>query len=171
MLPAAVAAQRAELHELFGEQRSATRVSPMQLVPAERAHLIERIAGMVETWSLAHPVLLALDDLHWADPATLATLGRLHRLTSSQSLVLVATYRPVPHNPELRDLVAATARGGGELCVLGPLDVAAVRRPRDRHRRPRSPVRRCSTPRRGRVATRSSSSSSFAPSTTMGGSW
>ena len=83
---AAVAAQRlAELHELFDEQRSATRVSPMQLVPAERAHLIERIAGMVETWSLANPVLLALDDLHWADPATLATLGRLHRLTSSQS--------------------------------------------------------------------------------------
>ena len=127
VLPAAVAAQHAELHELFDEQRSATRVSPMQLVPAERAHLIERIAGMVETWSLANPVLLALDDLHWADPATLATLGRLHRLTSSQSLVLVAAYRPVPHNPELRDLVAATARGGGDLCVLGPLDVAAVR--------------------------------------------
>ena len=40
------------------------------------------------------PLLLALDDLHWADPDSLALLAFLARRASSVPLGLVATLRP-----------------------------------------------------------------------------
>ena len=132
MLPAsAAAALRDEFDHDFtglgGERRATARVPPLRLVPAERAHTIERIASIFETWSLNHPVPLALDDLHWADSATLATLARLHRLVSSQRLTLMAAFRPVPHNPDLRDLISGCVGKGAERFALGPLDTDAVR--------------------------------------------
>ena len=132
VLPASAAAAfrdefEQELTTFTDGRRQSARVSPLRLVPAERAHTIERIAAMVETWSLDHPVLLALDDLHWADSATLATLGRLHRLVASQRLTLIAAFRPIPHNADLRDLVAGCVGKGAELFALGPLAPDAVR--------------------------------------------
>ncbi len=108
------------------DRRTTPRVSPLELVPSERTHVIERIAGAIESWSVANPMLLMLDDVHWADPATLATLSRLRRLTSTQPFTMVATFRSAPHNPELRALVAATAHEGGDVRLLGSLDAAAV---------------------------------------------
>ena len=40
------------------------------------------------------PVLMAWEDLHWADPTTLETLGMLIEQAPTASLLVVATYRP-----------------------------------------------------------------------------
>jgi len=40
------------------------------------------------------PVLMAWEDLHWADPTTLETLGMLIEQTPTAALLVVATYRP-----------------------------------------------------------------------------
>ena len=46
---------------------------------AARARLHDRLAGALERAAAGGPLLLALDDLHWADPDTLSFLRRLAR--------------------------------------------------------------------------------------------
>jgi transcriptional regulator with XRE-family HTH domain len=63
----------------------------------ERLRLYEAVTSFVRAISGAHPVLVFLDDLHWADPDSLRLLRHLARtLNGAQALVLGA-YR----DPEL----------------------------------------------------------------------
>jgi DNA-binding CsgD family transcriptional regulator/tetratricopeptide (TPR) repeat protein len=64
----------------------------------------------------AGPLVLVLEDLHWADAASLALLGALCREIGSTSLTLIGTSRPVPQ-PDLPE---------AEVLELGPWDVRAV---------------------------------------------
>jgi class 3 adenylate cyclase/tetratricopeptide (TPR) repeat protein len=50
-------------------------------------------AWLIETAEHA-PVLMAWEDLHWADPTTLETLGMLIEQAPTAALLVVATYRP-----------------------------------------------------------------------------
>ena len=51
------------------------------------------IAWLIETAERA-PVLMAWEDLHWADPTTLETLGMLIEQAPTAAMLVVATYRP-----------------------------------------------------------------------------
>src|ERR1700730_16339987 len=51
------------------------------------------VAWLIETAERA-PVLMAWEDLHWADPTTLETLGMLIEQVPTAALLVVATYRP-----------------------------------------------------------------------------
>src|SRR5215472_3027427 len=51
------------------------------------------VAWLIETAERT-PVLMAWEDLHWADPTTLETLGMLIEQTPTAALLVVATYRP-----------------------------------------------------------------------------
>ncbi len=51
------------------------------------------VAWLIETAERA-PVLMAWEDLHWADPTTLETLGMLIEQAPTAALLVVATYRP-----------------------------------------------------------------------------
>jgi DNA-binding CsgD family transcriptional regulator len=53
------------------------------------------------------PVLLVVDDLQWADPATVMTLGQLFRLARRLPLLVAGLARPAPR----RDDLAALRRG------------------------------------------------------------
>lgn len=44
-----------------------------------RLQVIEGITDLLEGWALDRPVLLAVDDLHWAADATVQVLDRLVR--------------------------------------------------------------------------------------------
>ena len=51
------------------------------------------IAWLIETAERT-PVLMAWEDLHWADPTTLETLGMLIEQAPTAAMLVVATYRP-----------------------------------------------------------------------------
>jgi class 3 adenylate cyclase/tetratricopeptide (TPR) repeat protein len=51
------------------------------------------VAWLIET-AEGTPVLMAWEDLHWADPTTLETLGMLIEQTPTAAVLVVATYRP-----------------------------------------------------------------------------
>jgi class 3 adenylate cyclase/tetratricopeptide (TPR) repeat protein len=51
------------------------------------------VAWLIETAERA-PVLMAWEDLHWADPTTLETLGMLIEQAPTAPVLVVATYRP-----------------------------------------------------------------------------
>ncbi|HZY64551.1 MAG TPA: AAA family ATPase [Rubrobacteraceae bacterium] len=75
------------------------------------------------------PGILFLDDLQWADDASLDLLAYLTRRRRSQSLLVLATWREeeVPDDHRLRDLVEETRRAGTAVVLpLGRLKRAAV---------------------------------------------
>jgi predicted ATPase len=51
------------------------------------------VAWLIET-SERTPVLMAWEDLHWADPTTLETLGMLIEQAPTAAMLVIATYRP-----------------------------------------------------------------------------
>ena len=94
------------------------------LPPQERAAVAwQGLRG----WALQrrrHPVLLALDDLHWADRDSLMLLGLLARQRGPARLSLVGALRPWPG--EAASLAEALAMDGqGEVVRLVPLSTAA----------------------------------------------
>jgi predicted ATPase len=52
------------------------------------------ICEAVEVLALREPLLLVLEDLHWADASTLDLISALARRRGSQRLMIVASYRP-----------------------------------------------------------------------------
>lgn len=74
----------------------------------------------------ASPLLLALDDLQWADRATMATLWALARRSSDMGLLLVLVFRPTPTPPGLQRLLDGCDRIGALRIRLGPVADAAL---------------------------------------------
>jgi predicted ATPase len=74
-------------------------------LPGDQTNLVqmatERLLTLVGRLCDAAPVLLVVDDVQWADPATVTTLGRLARLAPQRPLLTVATARPVPRRDDL----------------------------------------------------------------------
>ncbi len=60
----------------------------------------------------AAPVILFIDDLHWADVSTLGLLGYLSRHTENEPLLLLATARPAAPGAPLRTLIQGLTREG-----------------------------------------------------------
>ncbi|MEV6606561.1 AAA family ATPase [Kutzneria sp. NPDC051319] len=62
----------------------------LRLDPQARSELFEHVASVLVD---AAPVLLGLDDLHWADPSTVSLLGFLSVRLRATPVVLVCVYR------------------------------------------------------------------------------
>ncbi len=95
---------------------------------ADRTDLVqratERLLVLIDRLSTTTPVLLIVDDLQWADQATVATLARLARSAGGSPLLVVTATRPVPRRSDLgvlRDLVKPRT-----LITLGALPEAHV---------------------------------------------
>lgn len=67
---------------------------PLGAAPGtERYRLFEAVADLFAAMSSAAPVLLVLDDLHWADPPSLLLLRHLLRSNEPMRLLVIGTYR------------------------------------------------------------------------------
>lgn len=96
------------------------------LVPELRFRIVEAIVGQVERLAVDTPVVLAVDDLQWADPASVLALHQVARRLTDLPVMLVAAFRPVPRPDHLERALAAMLGGGAAHVVLAPLDGEAV---------------------------------------------
>ncbi|GGM03537.1 AAA family ATPase [Dactylosporangium sucinum] len=79
-----------------------------------------RLIALVERACSTTPVVLAVDDLQWADPATLTVWRQLAELTGQLPLLLIGALRPAPHAADVDRMMAEPA-SGAEVITLGPL--------------------------------------------------
>ena len=109
--------RRAAIARLLLEQGSAEATAG----PGHQFRVVAATVDLVEAITVDRPLLLVLEDLHWADASSLLVARDLAARLRNLRLVLLATLRPVPRTPELEaflaelDAVAIRER-------LGPLD-------------------------------------------------
>ena len=65
------------------------------------AALAEQLLALVTEQCTARPTILVVDDLQWADPASVTLWGRLARSARQVPLLLVGMMRPVPQRDDL----------------------------------------------------------------------
>ncbi|WP_345519493.1 BTAD domain-containing putative transcriptional regulator [Nocardioides conyzicola] len=90
----------------------------------------ERIVAGIRDAAQAEPLLVVLDDLHWADTSTLRVLRRLVESVDAARLLVLGTWRPHPEpTGALADLAEGLARMHAlriELTGLPATEAAAV---------------------------------------------
>jgi DNA-binding CsgD family transcriptional regulator/tetratricopeptide (TPR) repeat protein len=78
----------------------------------ERFQTHRAVRALLEALGATTRVVLALDDLHWADGASLELVAHLLRRPPRRGVLLVLAFRPAPAQPALVDALAAGARDG-----------------------------------------------------------
>jgi predicted ATPase len=89
--------------------------------------LFEAVCRLLDRLTRQQPVLLVVDDLHWADPASLAMLHYVVRGLSDRRFLVLATCRSGESSSGL-DMLLSSLRRLGLLTQLdiGTLDAAGV---------------------------------------------
>src|SRR5215218_5352518 len=88
------AATRAALAELMPEFAAPAGVrGGAEADAGHQAHVFEALLALIERLGRVQPVVLVLEDLHWADPSTRDFLVFLVRSARTEPLALVVTYR------------------------------------------------------------------------------
>jgi DNA-binding SARP family transcriptional activator/tetratricopeptide (TPR) repeat protein len=97
-----------DLAQCVGDLSAASPGDP----DAERYLLFSAVAGFIARLCSDNPVLLVLEDLHWADKPTLLLLRHLIGATDSSRLLVLGTYRPTDLGAEhpLADVLAVLRR-------------------------------------------------------------
>ncbi len=85
----------------------------------DRIRLFGEILTVLEQFSMTKPLVVVLEDLHWADEAGLELLAFLVANLARGDLFLVGTYRPADSGP-LRKLVAGLRRDQGVRLLTPP---------------------------------------------------
>ena len=101
-------------------------LAPLRTLVDQRLMMIEFIRTALERASSRRPLLISLDDLQWADPATLLTLGTLPIQLFSYPVAWILAQRPLPTSTALQSLAARLAEAGAARLHLGPLDPDAA---------------------------------------------
>jgi DNA-binding CsgD family transcriptional regulator len=89
---------------------------------------IEVLLRLADDLCAAAPTVLVVEDLQWADEASLAVWHDLAVSISQLRLLLIGTCRPTPRR-EVEQVRTAAVRRGGQVIALGPLaepDVIAL---------------------------------------------
>jgi ATP/maltotriose-dependent transcriptional regulator MalT len=115
--------EMSELAGLFPSLRSLADApeQPSEAVERFRAH--KAVVEMIERLAARQPVLLLLDDLHWADPASIEQAGYVLRRPPEAPVMIVGSFRSGQADPALITAVEGAVREGRvEILELGPLD-------------------------------------------------
>ncbi|XYI03586.1 AAA family ATPase [Sorangium sp. So ce1128] len=116
-----------ELVHVLGEPKPLVELGPMEA----KLRFQTTVLRFVRTLATAeHPLLLFIDDLQWADPATLSLLGELLKEPAGQHLLVMGAYRDEEVGPDhpLNALLSAAAAPGAvpSRIALSPLGAEAV---------------------------------------------
>jgi len=91
-----------------------------------RFRVVDAFTDLVEELALSGPVVIGLDDLQWADPSTLLTVGVLARRLAGLPVGVIGCLRPSPRSAELDRLAGALEAVGSQHILLHPLTGEAV---------------------------------------------
>jgi DNA-binding CsgD family transcriptional regulator len=98
--------RRTTIYALSRGQAGADRGGDMPAV------LAEQLLALVTEQCAARPAILVIDDLQWADRASVALWGRLARSARQMPLLLVGLMRPAPKRKDLLALRRAVGDAG-----------------------------------------------------------
>ncbi|GLY54489.1 BTAD domain-containing putative transcriptional regulator [Lentzea sp. NBRC 102530] len=87
---------------------------------------IDKIIGLAENLCAKGPLVIVLDDVQWADEASLEVAHRLCSLTTHLPLLVICAARPLPARAEVTQLRLAVTSVGGTVLDLAPLTEQAV---------------------------------------------
>ncbi len=93
---------------------------------AHQFAVADRLLDLFERASADGPVALVVEDIHWADSATLSLVARLARQRGPLNTSLLCTRRPSPHSTNLEALLKSFTDDGGVEMRLSPLPDSAV---------------------------------------------
>lgn len=131
----------AALIEAFGlraDSADPDRAAIAQLVLADEVpygaadhsfRIADAAVSLLERLATESPVVVAFEDLHWADPATLRAVRAISAALPALSVVLLVTVRPFPERPELARLIEDLVSRGAvhlDLPALDDPEVAAL---------------------------------------------
>lgn len=106
-------------------RQTGVAVPDLQSTEGSQFALWESIAAAVCASVAEHPVLLTIDDMHWADPSTLRALRHLVDVTTRGRLVIVMTRRSFPAPVDAQAALAdAMARRHSLRLELAGLDAS-----------------------------------------------
>jgi DNA-binding CsgD family transcriptional regulator len=105
-----------------GDRRPITVTSD----PGLQFRVLDAFVDLTEQLALSGPLLIGVDDLQWADPSSLLTLGTLIRRLAYLPVTLIGCVRPSPRRPELARLYGMLLDAGARQISLDGLDAAAV---------------------------------------------
>ncbi len=121
-LPAWAVAEAGRLAPEIGELRPDARPTPRP--DADHEHLLEGVTRFLAEMAAHGPMLLILEDLHWATEPTLAMVHHLAQHLAETALLLVVTFRPeaLESDHPLPTLARRLSRDGrAETLSLAPL--------------------------------------------------
>jgi eukaryotic-like serine/threonine-protein kinase len=116
-----------ELREVLGEVEVLPELEPEQA----RFRLFDSVGTFLRGASESRPLVVVLDDLHWADEPSLLMLRFIARQIADSGLLLVGTYRDVElgrHHPLAETLSELAGIEHGRRIALRGLDAAGVAR-------------------------------------------
>jgi DNA-binding SARP family transcriptional activator/predicted ATPase len=99
----------ADAAHLLPELQAGLAPQPGPASFVDEARVWEGLNQLLQRLARQRPVVVFLDDIHWADAATAGLLGYLARRAASPSLLLLAAARPAGHDTRLGLLLPALA--------------------------------------------------------------
>jgi DNA-binding CsgD family transcriptional regulator len=96
--------------------------------PEQRFWLLRDLQALLERAALESPLLIAIDDAHWADGGTAAALRTLPMRLMGLPIAWVIALRPPREATPLVHALEQLKQEGARTIVLGPLDDDAVAR-------------------------------------------
>src|SRR3984885_8769784 len=98
----------------------------LRTLPELRYWLIQEIEEMLERLASEHAVVVAVDDLQWADASSVAAIEALALRLASLPIGWLGAVRTTEASPALRAMLARLYAAGGVRVELGPLPETAV---------------------------------------------
>jgi DNA-binding CsgD family transcriptional regulator/tetratricopeptide (TPR) repeat protein len=98
----------------------------IHLQPEQRFWLLRDLQQLLEQAALESPLLIVIDDAHWADNGTAAALRTLPMRLMGLPIAWLIALRPPREAPPLVRTLEQLQQDGARTIVLGPLDQSAI---------------------------------------------
>ncbi len=117
-----------EIAGVFPALRSLEQASPGPTTAAERFRAHHAVRDLIERLAGPQPLVLVLEDLHWADGASVELVSHLLRRPPQAPVLVAGSFRTGQADRGLEAAIAAAAAGGDAVrrVDLGPLASSAA---------------------------------------------